>query len=47
MMLLMVKASGLTPLSMSVQSTGIDTGNPALARGEKAPTVVVPRPLRR
>lgn len=43
----MVNASGLTPRSTSFQVTGRAIGKPGLVRGEKAPTAVLPRPLRR
>src|SRR5215204_510711 len=42
-----VKASARIPLCRSAQLTGAAIGNPGRARGEKAPTAVVPRPLRR
>jgi hypothetical protein len=45
--LLIVNASGRIPFSTSFQVTGAAIGKPGRARGEYAPTAVVPRPLRK
>jgi hypothetical protein len=42
-----VNASECTPFSTCHHVTGAAIGNPGRARGEYAPTAVVPRPLRR
>lgn len=45
--LLILNASGRIPFSTSFQVTGTAIGKPGRARGEYAPTAVVPRPLRK
>ena len=42
-----LKASGGMPRSTSFQVTGAAIGKPFFARGEYAPTAVLPRPLRK